>query len=121
MTAGRTTNVHSLVEIGATFLAGFVTSFALLNAVWYLVPSVDDEGAGPDSQTAPQPPPRFPWEPIQEGGREEIDGTTMPPLTTKVHRPSKPVEDSTGIQLQFLAQMTFANGGIRAPSCPCCI
>ena len=23
-------------------------------------------------------------------------------------------------QLHFLSQMTFANGGIRAPSCPCC-
>lgn len=24
-------------------------------------------------------------------------------------------------QLEFLASMTFANGGLRAPSCPCCI
>jgi len=23
-------------------------------------------------------------------------------------------------ELEFLATMTFANGGLRAPSCPCC-
>mmetsp|Transcript_100582 Transcript_100582/g.203817 ORF Transcript_100582/g.203817 Transcript_100582/m.203817 type:complete len:167 (-) Transcript_100582:532-1032(-) len=30
-------------------------------------------------------------------------------------------KQSCTAELDFLATMTFANGGIRAPSCPCCV
>lgn len=36
------------------------------------------------------------------------------------HHIKKP-QVSQDEQLNFLASMTFANGGLRAPSCPCCV
>ena len=63
-------------------------------------------------------PVRFPWEPqhvdedpviIQKKGPFAHGLRVGPRSSTQVQ------------QLQFLAQMTFANGGLRAPSCLCCI
>ena len=73
---------------------------------------------------------RFPWEPrpISElnskvGGDEEIfaneksAGNKMPSMA--IHIPNAVPSDAQA-QLKFLASMTFANGGLRQPSCPCC-
>lgn len=49
----------------------------------------------------------FPWEP----------NTNTPPQET-AHQTSNNTRAEE--QLQFLACMTFANGGLRSPSCPCC-
>lgn len=61
-----------------------------------------------DNISNPSSPPNhcFPWEVnISSGKRNENSGES---------------KDQQLQELQFLASMTFANGGIRAPSCPCC-
>ena len=97
----REKSPHPLVELGVSFVAGIATYCAIASVVWYLRSNSEEGG------TSSQPPNRFPWEPQQEGD-------PLPP-------PPKNTHQSTDDQLQFLAQMTFANGGMRAPSCLCCI
>lgn len=55
--------------------------------------------------------PRFPWEPAA-GTRLEMRAfsASSDPIST----------DQQNQQLELLASMTFANGGFRPPSCPCC-
>lgn len=52
---------------------------------------------------------RFPWEP-------SISVTTEINCN-EVSRLSSSEQEQ---QLDFLASMTFSNGGLRSPSCPCC-
>ena len=54
---------------------------------------------------------------IQARGR--ILGPPLPQSATQINNNKKNDDDMQ--RLHFLSQMTFANGGIRAPSCPCCI
>ena len=61
--------------------------------------------------------PPFPWESskLSNGGS---GGSTH---TNPLH-PSKKISPSEAVQqLEFLSNMTFANGGLRAPNCPCCV
>ena len=55
---------------------------------------------------------RFPWEPKPSGAEAQQPSVLADP--------SNPKKQSEQEQLHFLAQMSFANGGMRAPSCPCC-
>lgn len=63
--------------------------------------------------------PRFPWEPdetkLTKGDVAHQNLRTAP-------APVLPSDDyqQQQEQLNFLASMTFSNGGLRAPSCPCC-
>jgi len=54
-------------------------------------------------------PAAFPWEP--QGS------VPQRPTAAVKHSPKA----SSVQELDFLASMTFANGGIRAPSCYCCV
>ncbi len=64
-------------------------------------------------------PDPYPWEP--NNNTSPSNTITLPsyssPPQEKRHQPSNP---SVEEQLQFLACMTFANGGLRSPTCPCC-
>lgn len=55
----------------------------------------------------------FPWEP--RVSMSQLVETTQFDNLDKTHIAREETE-----QLQFLASMTFAGGGLRAPSCPCC-
>lgn len=72
--------------------------------------------------------PTFPWEPANDTTandtidtiaeshspqQETSDATTKEAIHTQA-------ADSQNSQLEFLASMTFAGGGLRAPSCLCC-
>lgn len=74
-----------------------------------------EEEAPPLSTTEP-----FPWEPnnntTSPSDTTNLPNSSSPPLE-KRHQPSNPSAEE---QLQFLACMTFANGGLRSPTCPCC-
>jgi len=48
---------------------------------------------------------KFPWE---------------PDATQRITKTRKLSAQKQQQQLDFLSSMTFSNGGIRAPSCPCC-
>jgi hypothetical protein len=52
---------------------------------------------------------KFPWEPSI-------------PVTTEIscNKVSRLSSFEQKQQLDFLASMTFSNGGLRPPSCPCC-
>ena len=67
------------------------------------------------------PPPSsselFPWEPNNTSLSDtNLPSSSSPPQERKL----QPSTSSAEEQLQFLACMTFANGGLRSPSCPCC-
>jgi len=82
---------------------------------------------------------RFPWEPnyIPKGRntdestkqtnnspeRDNVAGS--PPIATfaisRRRHESRTTERSCTEELEFLATMTFANGGLRSPTCPCCV
>jgi len=54
----------------------------------------------------------FPWEPSSD---------CLPQQQQEVNkRRHNTADKSQKEQLEFLASMTFAGGGLRAPSCPCC-
>jgi len=48
----------------------------------------------------------FPWEPTSSSSIKFIKRNRTPKIQNE--------------ELNFMATMTFANGGIRAPTCPCC-
>lgn len=54
----------------------------------------------------------FPWEVASNNSSAKSPSEN--PAVLSCHHSSK-------AQLDFLASMTFANGGLRPPSCPCCI
>lgn len=78
----------------------------------------------------------FPWEPVEARTDHNIEKApdSQLPKTTPNTRPSLPPNQKNGkidpqtialaqhhlAQLEFLAGMTFANGGLRAPPCLCC-
>ncbi len=90
----------------------------------------------PRNEVAPR---RFPWEPIQTPSTTPfLSGTDKRPHEGNVPDGSNDRYNNGGIlkgdehsaligipddaqeQLNFLASMTFANGGLRQPTCPCC-
>jgi hypothetical protein len=73
----------------------------------------DDDGPSEDASLVPP----FPWEPSKSSD-DDSGGSS----STNPHHPSKKIPPSEAVQqLEFLSNMTFANGGLRAPNCPCCI
>lgn len=76
---------------------------------------------------------RFPWEPNYEPptGRNTENSTKPRNASLKTHGiapvpydtvfASSSSKQSCKRELEFLSTMTFANGGLRSPSCPCCI
>ena len=98
--------------------------------------ALNDSSSSRDDENAVVSTKRFHWEPsgIDDGTVASNDDHQR----TSSSRPS-PKNSSSAVagnnnnsncviaataysqqQLHFLSQMTFANGGIRAPSCPCC-
>eukprot|EP00984_Skeletonema_dohrnii_P000470 scaffold161_cov121-Skeletonema_dohrnii-CCMP3373.AAC.3 len=74
----------------------------------------EEEEAPPLSSSEP-----FPWEP--NNTPISLSGTNLPSSSSPPQeRKLQPSTSSAEEQLQFLACMTFANGGLRSPSCPCC-
>ena len=59
----------------------------------------------------------FPWEPSYDK-RQKIQTPFVFDMNPTALDESLDVYRE---QLQFLSSMTFANGGLRRPSCPCCI
>ena len=57
---------------------------------------------------------KFPWEPSDS----TVERYMVDVLKAKCSK--KVSADEQHRQLSFLASMTFANGGVRLPSCPCC-
>ena len=60
-----------------------------------------------DNQQSSTASKKFPWEP------ENRENDVILIKRQQLHDPGK--------ELNFLASMTFANGGLREPTCPCCI
>lgn len=60
---------------------------------------------------------RFPWQPSETvpPGQRNVASAIL-----NVSNPNHLSAHEQQTQLSFLASMTFANGGIRSPSCPCC-
>jgi hypothetical protein len=58
---------------------------------------------------------RFPWDGSSQE-RNEPDVIIAKDATSR----RKEEENNSTEQLEFLASMTFSNGGLRAPSCLCC-
>lgn len=107
--------------------------------------SIDDDPNGLDIDTGNKPADGsseafyFPCEPNYEPheGRknetQEPKTTSFAPNDSSKSLPSmafrsrhgrhetQAAECSQKEQLDFLASMTFANGGLRSPSCPCCV
>ena len=57
---------------------------------------------------------KFPWEPLDSTVKRDIIDAF------KVEHSQELSSQEQHHQLRFLASMTFSNGGIRSPSCPCC-
>lgn len=80
---------------------------------------------------------KFPWEPVSSDSGDEVAKKKPPYLfAEKPWLRSQSEEQHAAAaaavtrqdsreqqqkQLEFLSTMTFANGGLRLPSCPCCI
>jgi hypothetical protein len=62
---------------------------------------------------------QYPWEPMGTVTSDTIDDAS-PPRHSLIPSNSLPTRQAQQQQLEFLSNMTFANGGLRAPSCPCC-
>jgi hypothetical protein len=54
----------------------------------------------------------FPWEAQSTNLNKSISTTPQPPRNMATREQQK--------EIDFLANMTFANGNFRGPSCPCC-
>eukprot|EP00531_Pseudo-nitzschia_arenysensis_P019878 CAMPEP_0116126360 /NCGR_PEP_ID=MMETSP0329-20121206/6293_1 /TAXON_ID=697910 /ORGANISM="Pseudo-nitzschia arenysensis, Strain B593" /LENGTH=133 /DNA_ID=CAMNT_0003620443 /DNA_START=169 /DNA_END=570 /DNA_ORIENTATION=+ len=81
----------------------------------------------------------FPWEPNYKPTGSRIDtreqaqsvnpekeknATSFPSMAFNISHAGhkrRMTEQSQTEELDFLASMTFANGGLRSPSCPCCV
>jgi hypothetical protein len=79
-----------------------------------------------DTTESPLPP--FPWEPakvgnnlIQDVYREPHTQNIVAEASSLECKERQPQNSMRSQQLDLLASMTFANGGLRAPSCPCCL
>ena len=84
---------------------------------------------------------RFPWEPNYVPKVRNNENSTRQPTknypkednlnespsiaafgsSRGSHNESRTTERSSIEELHFLATMTFANGGLRSPACPCCV
>eukprot|EP00986_Skeletonema_menzelii_P012270 scaffold6699_cov80-Skeletonema_menzelii.AAC.3 len=96
----------------ATFVAIIILSVASTSL------QKEEEQQEEESQSPPLSPESFPWEP---NINTSLSDTSLPssssPPQEGTNQTSNTREEE---QLQFLACMTFANGGLRSPSCPCC-
>jgi len=83
--------------------------------------STEEEEEEEQELTLLSPDP-FPWEPNKSTSSTDTDtsNTTSPNAITKHHPIITNSTANEEQQLHFLSQMTFANGGLRSPSCPCC-
>ena len=128
-------------ELAMAFGSGFVVTAALLGivqAVRYIAASAaedagdgttitNDDNSGVAIGAATGSPnissdARFPWEPQPSHDTKDASSSInvrSKPTTDRQEESASP-SVSTKDQLRFLSQMSFANGGIRAPSCPCC-
>jgi hypothetical protein len=83
-------------------------------------PSEDKEDNACASVSVSLVPP-FPWESSKLSDNSEGSGGSKRTINPH-HHPSKKISPSEAVQqLEFLSNMTFANGGLRAPNCPCCV
>jgi hypothetical protein len=64
---------------------------------------------------------RYPWEPKEKVNQNNHQNNHSSYINkAKVPSHISTSQDDAKNQLQFLSSMTFANGGLREPSCPCC-
>ena len=81
--------------------------------------SLQKEEEQQEEEESQSPPPiSFPWEP----NNAALSDTTLPSSSSQTQETKHQTSNNTRAeeQLQFLACMTFVNGGLRSPSCPCC-
>ena len=102
----------------------------------------DTENGLDDGDNCPKIDHYFPWEPNYEPkAKSKIDESSSKPRNSLLGKHNVAAAASTSStrsssldsgsktrttkqcteDLNFLATMTFANGGLRSPSCPCCI
>lgn len=115
------------ISIIATALAGAAIGYSVSRRLQMEskedengLPAFPETSSTPKSQKDNNAAPPFPWE--AKSSRLSLSDSERRKAapwndTTKKHCFS---QQSANEQLQFLSQMTFANGGMRAPSCPCC-
>lgn len=79
-----------------------------------------DENSHDGSSPGAEQVQRFPWE--SQAAANETRRSSSPENGKKFskHMDKLSSKQQTQNELEFLASMTFANGGLRAPSCPCC-
>jgi hypothetical protein len=63
---------------------------------------------------------RFPWEPVSNNVSAPLIDTERHTKRDSNSGISDIIIDNNDSMLRLLAGMTFANGGLRAPSCLCC-
>jgi hypothetical protein len=81
---------------------------------------INDQPLLPEKNIKALAVPTFAWEvaPIAKDANSSVGTLSLPErlITTRHISGDKEAEKT----LEFFATMTFANGGLRAPSCPCC-
>ncbi|KAL3826343.1 hypothetical protein ACHAXA_003667 [Cyclostephanos tholiformis] len=67
----------------------------------------------------------FPWEPRPSSSVSMFDEISEKTPVVHRHEAARPTiyddDDARERILRLLADITFANGGLRTPSCPCCL
>ena len=91
--------------------------------------TADDQPLLPEKNVKALAVPTFAWEtaPIAKDEKLSVGGPSASSSNQQNKSPSERLISTRHISgdeaeksLDFFASMTFANGGLRAPSCPCC-
>lgn len=95
---------------GVAFLAGVGMTLVALR--WQSIKrhEEEDDDDDPLNWNGDEP---FPWEPKSTCSRQYQSNLS--------HEKSKKSYQEERKELDFLSTMTFANGGLRAPNCLCCL
>jgi len=101
----------SSLRQGAIFftLAGVMASILTLSIVSRRQKAGKEEKRTTNNRKPSKSTPAFPWEPEGQHQQQEIP------------EKGELAKDFEAYQLELLASMTFANGGLRAPVCQCCL
>ena len=119
------------LQVAVAFAGGFFVTATLIGIRRYFRKK---EGSGKRSTTSREitttainidsrtetGAPRFPWEPMATNANQTSSLLSTSTLTTD-NAAARLSLSAAQERLQFLSQMTFANGGIRTPSCVCCL
>eukprot|EP00980_Cylindrotheca_fusiformis_P021653 scaffold8505_cov130-Cylindrotheca_fusiformis.AAC.19 len=116
----RSTSTAS-AELLITAVVGVVSAFLVYAAQSSPATSTTDDEVERETvegriDNCPSSSQTFPWE-VKKAKDEEAEKELLE-ADKPVHNPRLRTSNDQQ-ELNFLASMTFANGGLRAPSCPC--